>query len=272
MIQGSSISQVDLIIDYLENGTQPQDRGEAQKFRLKVAKYTMKEEELLRRLFNEPLMQYVEERDQKYVLQQIHIGVCDNHTCRRSLTHCIFTVGYQWPYSMKSVKDFTRRCEKCQKHAPTIQQPSKMLNSVVSPWPLARWGLDIIRKLPIDKRGNCFILVETNYITNWVEAETYTKNTQNNVITFIWKQIICSFCIPRALIMDNETQFNNPNVSELCEQYGIMINFSLVYYPQANGMGEATNKVFIISNATQKKRRMKELLKILWAQRQSYPS
>ena len=51
--------------------------------------------------------------------------------------------------------------------------------------------------------------------------------------------------MPKFLVMDNGTQFNNENVESFGEMYGIKIKFSPVYHPQANGMEEATNKLAI---------------------------
>ena len=71
--------------------------------------------------------------------------------------------------------------------------------------------------------------------------------------------------------MDNGTQFNNAKVENFAEMYGIKINFSPVYHPQANRMVEATNKL-IVGNLRQnleEKRGawLEEILKVLWAQR-----
>ena len=172
---------------------------------------------------------------------------------------------------MKDAIKFVKKCEKCQKHAPLIHQHSEPYHSVVSPWPFARWGLDIIGKLPLAKPGKCFVLLATDYFTNWVEAESYSSVTTNDVISFIWKFIICRFGLPNSLTMDNGTQFNNLKVEGFCEMYGIRVNYSPVYHPQANGMAEATNKAVVGNmrrNLEDKKGAwLEELPKVLWAQR-----
>ena len=45
--------------------------------------------------------------------------------------------------------------------------------------------------------------------------------------------------------MDNRTQFNNVKVERFGEIYGIKINFSPVYHPQANGMAKAKNQLIV---------------------------
>ena len=97
--------------------------------------------------------------------------------------------------------------------------------------------------MPIAKAGKCFVLLATNYFTNWVEAEAFSVVIANDVINFIWKHLICRFGMPKFLVMDNRTQFNNAKVESFVEMYGIKINFSPVYHPQANGMAKATNKL-----------------------------
>ena len=119
------------------------------------------------------------------VLNAIHSGVCGNHSRGRSLAHKAITAGYFWPYMMKDAMKFVKRCEKCQKHAPLIHQHSEPCHLVVSLWPFAQWGLDIIGKLPIVKGGKCFVLLATNYFTNWVEAKSFSSITTNDVINFI---------------------------------------------------------------------------------------
>ena len=123
----------------------------------------------------------------------------------RSLDHKAITVGYFCPYMMQDAMKFIRRCKKYQKHAPLIHQHSEPCHSVVSPWPFARWGLDIIRKLPLVKGGKCFVLLVTDYFTNWVKVDSYSSVTMNDVINFIWKYIIFRFGLSNSLTMDNGT-------------------------------------------------------------------
>ena len=45
----------------------------------------------------------------------------------------------------------------------------------------------------------------------------------------------------KFLVIHNGTQFNNAKVESFGKMYGIKINFSPVYHPQANGMAKAKN-------------------------------
>jgi len=72
-------------------------------------------------------------------------------------------------------------------------------------------------------------------------AEAFSSVTANDMINFIQKYLIYQFGMPKFIVMDNETQFNNAKIERFREMYEIKINFSPVYQPQANGMAEVTN-------------------------------
>ena len=61
-----------------------------------------------------------------------------------------------------------------------------------------------------------FLIVGINYFTKWVEAETLATITKKNVRSFIWKNIICRYDIPRVLVSDNGKQFDNKAFRDFC--------------------------------------------------------
>ncbi|RVW96435.1 Transposon Ty3-G Gag-Pol polyprotein [Vitis vinifera] len=90
------------------------------------------------------------------------------------------------------------------RHAPVPHVPSKTLNPITSPWPFAQWGMDIVGPLPIAAAQKKFLLVATDYFSKWVEVEAYVSIKDKDVTKFVWKNIICRFGIPQAIIADNE--------------------------------------------------------------------
>ena len=51
--------------------------------------------------------------------------------------------------------------------------------------------------------------------------------------------------MPKFLVMDNGTQFNNAKVEGFGEMYEIKIKFSPAYHKQANEMARTTNKLVV---------------------------
>ncbi|CAL2237893.1 unnamed protein product [Prunus armeniaca] len=142
----------------------------------------------------------------------------------------------------REVEQFVRKCDKCQKHAPMIRQPAEELSPIVGPWPFARWRMDIVGPLLTAPGGKTYVLLATDYFTQLVEAEAYGIVAHTDVIKFVWPNIICRFGIPRAIISDNGTQFNNRKFRRYCMEKWIIQQFSSRSYPQGNGQAEKTNR------------------------------
>ena len=62
---------------------------------------------------------------------------------------------------------------------------------------------------PIAMRQLKFLIVGIDYFTKWVEAEALATITKKNVKSFIWKNIVCKYGIPRVLVSNNRKQFDN---------------------------------------------------------------
>ena len=114
---------------------------------------------------------------------------------------------------------------------------------MVSPWPFAVWGIDIIGTLPLAKGGAKYAIVAVDYFTKWAEAEPLATITTKKVINFIVRNNICRFGLPHSIITDNGAQFDSAEFKNFCQRFHIHKKFSAVAHPQANGQVEAVNKV-----------------------------
>ena len=115
---------------------------------------------------------------------------------------------------------------------------------MVTPWPFHAWGLDLVGPVNPPSRGYIWILVATEYFTNWAEAVPLRKATGGEVANFI-KENIIRFGVPHKIISDNGTPFVNSDVRKMLEFYKVKHHRSSPYYPQGNGQAEATNKTLI---------------------------
>ena len=96
--------------------------------------------------------------------------------------------------------------------------------------------MDLIGKVrPTSKKKNCFVIMATDYFTNWVEAKAYKNVTENDVIRFIKEMMIHRFGLPQSITMDNRMAFNGSRILAFAQGYGIKILKSTPYYVQANG-------------------------------------
>ena len=77
------------------------------------------------------------------------------------------------------------------------------MTPIIAPWPFAQWGLNIMGPFPLAMRQLKFLVVSIDYFTKWVKAEALATITKKNVRSFIWKNIVCRYRIPRVLVLDN---------------------------------------------------------------------
>ncbi|KAL6323362.1 hypothetical protein AAG906_029369 [Vitis piasezkii] len=128
--------------------------------------------------------------------------------------------GYYWSTMRQDAKNYVKRCDRCQRYAPIPCMPSKALN-LLAP----------ARHCCSEK----FLLVATDYFSKWVEAEAYANIKDKDVSKFVWKNIICRFRIPQAIVADNGPQFDNIAFKTFCLEIKIKNLYSTSCYPQSNG-------------------------------------
>ena len=167
--------------------------------------------------------------------------------------------------------EYVRKCDQCQRFAPSIHQSGGILNPLSSPWLFAQWSLDIVGPFPKAVGNKKYLLVSTNYFTKWVEAEPLVNIKDVDAKRFVWKIIVTRFGVPHVLISDNGLQFDSKMFRKYCGELGIINRYSTPAYPQGNGQAEAVNKVIVsglkkrVDDA--KGKWVEELPHVLWTYR-----
>ena len=106
-------------------------------------------------------------------------------------------------------------------------------------------GLNIVGPFPKAVGNKRYLLVGTDYLTKWVEAEPLANIKVIDAKQFVWKNIVTRFGVPRTLILNNGLQFDNKAFRRYCGELGIANKYSTPAYPQGNGQAEAVNKVIV---------------------------
>ena len=87
-----------------------------------------------------------------------------------------------------------------------------------------------------------FLVVGINYFTKCVEAEALATITEKNIQSFVWRNIIYRYGIPRVIVSANGMQFDNSAFRDFCSELSIKNHYSSLVHPQANGQVEVTNR------------------------------
>ena len=86
----------------------------------------------------------------------------------------------------------------------------------------------------------------TNYFTKWVKVVPLSNVTWQQIVKFLWQNIVCHFGLPN-IISDNGTNFANKQVASFCSKYKITHLFYTPYYLQGNDQIEISNHTILDS-------------------------
>ena len=73
------------ILSFLQDGYLPQDTEEARKVKKRVARFTILIDTLYKRGFSMPYLRCVNEEEAKYIMEEIHERIYEDHAGSKSL-------------------------------------------------------------------------------------------------------------------------------------------------------------------------------------------
>ncbi|KAK8661684.1 hypothetical protein V6N13_091280 [Hibiscus sabdariffa] len=103
------------------------------------------------------------------------------------------------------------------------------------------WGIDFMGPFP-SSRGDLYILLAVDYVSKWVEAIATPRNDAQTVLKFLHKYIFTRFGVPRAIISDEGTHFDNKPIAKAAQRYGIKHKIATAYHPQTNDQAKVSNR------------------------------
>ena len=189
-----------------------------------------------------PLLKCVMPSEADYIMREIYEGICGNHVEGQSLAFKTLRQGYYQPTMKVDCMEFAKKCDKCQRFVPISKAHPEELTIMMSPWPFAVQGTDLIGQLPKGRCGAQYAVVAVDYFTKWVEAKALASITSMKIKEFVYRNIVCRYGVPHTILSDNGKQFDCSQFKAFCDNLQIKKVFSLVARPQVNGQVEEINK------------------------------
>lgn len=94
----------------------PLDSDEAKKIKKRATRFIILNDVLYKRGFSLPYLRCMEQDKAKYILDEVHESICGDHSRARSLVGKIIRASYLWPTMQKEVKEFVKKCDRCQRY------------------------------------------------------------------------------------------------------------------------------------------------------------
>jgi hypothetical protein len=173
-------------------------------------------------------------------LEEIHKGVCGNHTSSRTLVSKAFRRAFYGPTTLGDAEELVRRCQGCQYFAKQQHVSAYKLVTIPPTWHFACWGLDMIGPLPTAPGGFNRVLVAINKFTKWIEVKPVTCPKADRVLDFL-DELVHRYRLTHRIITSLGSNFNNHLFWEYCENRRIDIRYVSVTHTWANGQVERAN-------------------------------
>jgi ribonuclease HI len=162
---------------FLQGYYHPSDINEAKRLKHRSRDFVLIEGQLYKKGVTQPMLKCVTETEGIQIPREVHSGTCGSHSGPKALTAKVIRQGFYWPAIICAANRVTRSCEACQKFSPCSGNPSQFTKLIAHTWPLQRWGLDIIRPLPMAQGNLKFTFVAVEYFTKWIEARAVSTIT-----------------------------------------------------------------------------------------------
>ncbi|VFQ73945.1 unnamed protein product [Cuscuta campestris] len=179
---------LDRLAKYIEDGEAPEDPQEGRLLRMRAPTYKVQDGILYKRSYNGVLLRCLRAAEAKALMEEIHEGVCAAHQGPYSISRMAIIQGYFWPTMRKDCEEY---------------------------------GIDIVGALPKGAGQARWIVVAIDYFTKWVEAEPLAGITGRQMIDFVGTNILCRFGVPKQIISDNGTQFEEAEFQDFLKTWGI---------------------------------------------------
>ena len=173
--------------------------------------------------------------------------VLKNHTeCGHGgidATYVLTLRNNRWKGMYSDISSMIKRCSICNKHtrgATNLQKIRLPLSN-----PLDRIGIDLVGPLPKSYDGNRYIVIATDYVTRWCEAEAIKSKTANVIAKFLVEKIFIQHGPPKEILSDQGAEFTNKLIKKVCEMMNTKKTFTSSYNPKCNGLAERTNQTLV---------------------------
>lgn len=212
------------------------------KFLHDLKNYYWDEPYLYKHSSDEIIRRCIPQEEAQSVIYHCHSSPTGGHAAVTKTSAKILQSGFYWPSIFKDVHSFIQKCDACQRTGKMSRRNEMPQQGILEVELFDVWGIDYIGSLP-SSHGFKHILVAVDYVSKWVEAIS-TVHADSRAFCKLFRTIIFPrFGVPRVVISDGGTHFNNQQFEKLLAKCGVVSHrVTTPYHPQANGQVELSNR------------------------------
>ncbi|KAL4278539.1 hypothetical protein GQ457_03G015320 [Hibiscus cannabinus] len=231
------------IVNFLVSGIVPPDLSSQgrKKFRHDAKFFYWDEPYLFKQCAYQVLRRCVPEEEQKDIMYHCNVASFGGHFGGNRTAANILQSGFYRPTLFKDAHAFAKVCDRCQRTRNISRRNEMPLQNILEVELFDVWGIDFMGPFP-SSHGDLYILLAVDYVSKWVEAIATPKNDAKTVMRFMHKNIFTRFGVPRALISDEGSHFDNKLTAKALQWYGVWHRIATTYHPQTNDKAEISNR------------------------------
>jgi hypothetical protein len=149
------------------------------------------------------------------MLNDFHTGACGVHLSGLAIAQNILCVCYFWPTLIKDCVESVNKCHPCHIFSRKMQAHPTPIFPVNVVGPFTKWGIDFTTSHPTSSKGHRYMIVALDYFTKWVEVIPTFNNDGETTTLFIFNDIVARFSIPKEIVTDHGSHFQNKMMTEL---------------------------------------------------------
>nr|GEV59214.1 reverse transcriptase domain-containing protein [Tanacetum cinerariifolium] len=173
------------------------------------------------------------------ILKACHNGPIEGYHGPNYTVKKVFDFGIYWPTIYRDPHNLVKSCDACQRQGKILQRDEMPQNSIQVYKIFDVSGIDFMGPFS-SSRGNKYILVAVDCLSQWVEANALPTNYARVVCKFL-KSLFARFGTLRTIISNRGTHFCNNQFAKVMLKYGVTHRLATAYHPQTSGQVEVSN-------------------------------
>ena len=216
---------------YLADGVLLMDSTEARMMKKSSSKFTLIDGELYRFGFTHPLLVCVHGEKCTRIMAELHEGICGSHIGGRSLATRTVRAGYYWPTNEGRLQEIRPALQAMPAVRRLAQGTPRRVKVNLQPLAVPHVGNRHSGALLVSDQENEVFGCGDRILHKMDQGRTNSQITAHKIQSFVWKNIVCRFGVPKRLVSDNGTQYASHLLKKLCEDIGTQQVFASVEHP-----------------------------------------
>jgi len=165
-------------------------------------------------------------------------------------THSVIALNYWWPGMRKSIEDYVRKCDSCQRRKEDRQFTAPLGSPEVPERPFQITSMDITGPYPLTPRQNKYLLTFVDHFSKYAEAFPIPDQSAEVCARVYTREIVARHGTGSVLVTDQGSAFMSSFSARLARCWGSKGSTPPVFTQKVMGQWKGGTVPFIRDSLT----------------------